>query len=155
MRCLQKEPCRRCLVFSSAFTVELRNRKFHHRVEIAGDRGLLQQGGRLADVLRYAAALFVHGGERVLRLGVAGLGGGGEQFPGAFEILRKLLSLQIEKPEVIGRAGMSELGGGIEQPGGFVEIARTRPALEVEHCKREKCVPVPFCRRELVPLRGL
>src|SRR5581483_10287521 len=149
VRSLQEEARRRRLVLRGAFAVELGYCEFHHRVEVSGNRRLLHEAHCLARILRYASTFFVHGGERVLRLGIAGLGRGGEQFARAPEVLRKLLALQIEKPEIVGGARMAELGGGIKQASSLLEVARPGTALEVKHCKSKECVAVAFRSSEL------
>ena len=53
---------------------------------------------------------FVEGGERILRLGIAGVGGHAEQFGGALDVLRQGLAVEIEQREIIGRLGIAELG---------------------------------------------
>ena len=79
-------------------------------VDIVGKRRRLQQPHRLVDVLRNAGAFLVEGRERVLRFGIAGVGGDAQQFGGAADVLRQRLSVEIEQREIIGRLGVAELG---------------------------------------------
>ena len=71
----QQQPGGGGFVLGDAVAVELRDGVFDHGVDIAGDRGEPHQPHGLGHVLRHAAAFFVHGGERVLRFRVAGIGG--------------------------------------------------------------------------------
>ncbi len=84
-----------------------------------------------------AGALLVEGRQRVLRLGVAGVGGDAQQFRGAPQVLRQHLAVEIEQREIIGRLGLAELCGGGQQFYGVLAIDRTAAAGEPHHAERE------------------
>ncbi len=77
------------LVRRDTVAVVKRDRILDLRVDIVGERGLRPQRHRLVQVLRHAAAFFIEGAERVLRIRAAGLGGDAQQLGGTRKILRK------------------------------------------------------------------
>src|SRR6187402_3147949 len=88
---------------------------------------------RLNRVLGYAAALLVHGGERILRFRTAGIGRDLEKLGAAHEVLRKLYALKVEQAEVIGGGGVAELCSSRKQTRCLVAILRTAATGNAKH----------------------
>ncbi len=137
------------LVSIRAGAVERRDGELHHGVDIAGGCGRSHQLHGLAQVLRYAAAFFVHGGKGVLRLRIAGIRGLLEQLRGADQILRKLLALQVEQAEIVSGGGMAELCRGLKQTGTVRLVARAGAAFKSNMASANSALRSPFAAASL------
>src|SRR5262249_46782196 len=90
------------LVLLNAGAVEQCDRVFDLGIEEVGLGGFAHQAGRLGCVLRHAAAVLVHGRERVLGFRVAGLRRRLEQLGGPLEGLGQLPALEIQPAGALG-----------------------------------------------------